>query len=1017
MKGRIRRIIILLCGLFILTAVFSIPYFTEKQNYDLKPVNGILDLRDWNSEQDGTVTLKGDWEFYREEFVDYGQIESEGMTVQVPSGWKDYEGTGGSGFGYGTYMLQVKNAKAGMPLALRVPGMSTAYELYIDDRLVSSCGTINTGEEQSEPWVETKTITFTPDASTFSILIKVSNYTYAVGGMRYAISMGTPEQISAMGKIVADKDMFLFAALMVMAFYYFLIFLLRPDDKSSLYFVLMCVIFACRITVIGDTLIYRLVPVISYHAVVVLDFLTTVWFSIFAVIMVKQFFPKQLPRIALKLFFIYGVLISIVILFSPVSFFTSLIVLVQVMAIGIGMYGNCYLAMIFVSGRETGKNEAGLILAGGIALALAALHDVLYNDSLIQSGIGEWVAIAQFVLVLIQAFILAKRFSEAFKSVHTLSQKLMKLDAVKDEFLANTSHELRTPLNGIIGVTEALLRGGSGELSGMQRQELSVVAGSSRRLSNLVNEILDYSKMKNGDILLNIVPIRLEGLIYSITSVFKQIGKSGECEMIAELPENLPPVLADENRVTQILYNLIGNAVKFTEKGTITISAEKTGEMVEVCVSDTGIGIQEDKLEDIFKSFEQVDTSLTRRHGGTGLGLSITKQLVELHKGTITVDSRLGVGSKFRFTLPVSKKEPENNAITVDSAGLPPAAEPVNVTAAAKTGNGAPILLVDDDAFSLQASSAILAMDGYAVTGVGSGKAALEKVREGPAFSLVILDVMMPEMSGYEVCAKLRENKSIFDLPVLMLTARTSTRDIVMGFEAGANDYLSKPFEPEELLARVRTLTELKASADRAMAAEIGFLQAQIKPHFLFNTLSTIASFCSTDPGYARKLITEFASYLRQSFDFKSLDTLVPLEKELELVKSYTEIEKARFGEKLTVLFEIDKTIKARIFQLSIQPLVENAIRHGVRKKSGGGTVTISVKRLLDNVLVSVSDDGCGIEPDRLNTLLSNDEKQGIGLWNIDRRLKKLFGKGLTIESEPGKGTTVTFTIPSGGDM
>jgi hypothetical protein len=114
--------------------------------------------------------------------------------------------------------------------------------------------------------------------------------------------------------------------------------------------------------------------------------------------MVKQFFPKQLPRIALKLFFIYGVLISIVILFSPVSFFTSLIVLVQVMAIGIGMYGNCYLAMIFVSGRETGKNEAGLILAGGIALALAALHDVLYNDSLIQSGIGEWVAIAQSCL-------------------------------------------------------------------------------------------------------------------------------------------------------------------------------------------------------------------------------------------------------------------------------------------------------------------------------------------------------------------------------------------------------------------------------------------------------------------------------------------------------------------------------------------------------------------------------------------------------------------------------------------
>ncbi|MDD3394414.1 MAG: histidine kinase [Anaerotignum sp.] len=249
-----------------------------------------------------------------------------------------------------------------------------------------------------------------------------------------------------------------------------------------------------------------------------------------------------------------------------------------------------------------------------------------------------------------------------------------------------------------------------------------------------------------------------------------------------------------------------------------------------------------------------------------------------------------------------------------------------------------------------------------------------------------------------------------------MLTARTSTWDLVIGFEARANDYLSKPFEPEELLARVKTLTELKASADRAISAENGFLQAQIKPHFHFNTLSTIASFCTTEPEYARKLITEFAGYLRQSFDFKSLNTLFPLEKELQLVKSYVEIEKARFGDKLTIQLDVDKTIKANIFQLSIQPLVENAIRHGVRKKSGCGVITVSVKRVNLETVISVSDDGCGIDLDKLNTLLSHNEKNGIGLWNIDRRLKKLFGKGLTIESEPGAGTNVMFSIPTGGD-
>jgi len=437
--------------------------------------------------------------------------------------------------------------------------------------------------------------------------------------------------------------------------------------------------------------------------------------------------------------------------------------------------------------------------------------------------------------------------------------------------------------------------------------------------------------------------------------------------------------------------------------------------MLEVCVEDTGQGIPKEKLTDIFKSFEQVDASITRKHGGTGLGLSITKQLVESHGGRIWVKSTPGKGAKFYFTLPITRSHPDENDTNLSVLYELAATMDKQIGNIRASSTGAHILIVDDEILNLQSAAAILKTDGYSTMAVGSGSAALEEIRCNKDISLVILDVMMPEMSGYEVCRRIRDYKSHYDLPVLMLTAKTRTEDIVLGFEAGANDYLPKPVEVAELLARVKTLVNLKIAVDKARAAEVAFLQAQIKPHFLFNVLNTISYFCDTDPEKAGVLINELANYLRQSFDFKNLDMFVPLEKEISLVNSYLEIEKARFGEELTVEFNIDHNIHTDIPPLSIQPLVENAIRHGLRKKSGRGTVSISVQPASEGVTVTVSDNGRGISADRLDKLLGPDNQTGVGLRNIDARLKRLYGKGLSIRSEVGKGTVISFTIPLGG--
>ena len=1038
-----RLFILLLCMLLMIILIVSVFIVSKNANTRLKPQNGVLDLQNWNPEQEKIMSLSGQWDFYWNRLVSHQEIEEGSpepdIKADVPGVWNKYivDGENLPGFGYATYLLKVVNAPKGEAFALRIPTFATAYNLYVNETLISSNGKVGESREQSEPGYMPQVVEFIAEDESFMLIFHVSNYTYARGGMWYTIPMGTPKQIRGIDQTIADKDLLLFGALAVMAFYYLIIFLLRREDKSSLYYVFMCIVFASRLTIYGDYLIYRLIPFISFKAIIFISYTTLCWFSVCSAFMVGELFPQENSKKILRGGFIYAVIMTFVFIITPISLFTRWVNLVQALAILFGIYSIYTLGLAFVKG----KRDAGIILSGAIVVIICAVHDVLYNNNIIESTVGELVSFSLFVLLLLQSFVLSRRSSEAFKDVHILSRKLLKLDKIKDEFLANTSHELRTPLSGIIGITDAMIKGSDGELNDSQKQNLSIISGSSRRLANLVNDILDYSRMKNGDILLDIKPIHIKGLIHTIIDVFKQLNRSKEYETITEIPEGLPPVMADENRVIQILYNLVGNAVKFTTGGHIKISARKAGDYVEICVSDTGEGIPKEKLDDIFKFFEQVDTSLTRRHGGTGLGLPITKRLVELQGGEIWVKSIIGEESNFYFTLPVAMVTGNDKESDIATPQL--AVSELNVTKLAVSElsvtklnisepkinkldvseprnrpkgiekSEACILLVDDDAVNLQAASLTLRVGGYAVTTVTGGIAALHELSRFTDYSLVILDVMMPEMSGYEVCKKIRESKSSFELPVLMLTAKSSTEDIIVGFEAGANDYLPKPYEPEELLARVKTLVNLKISVDKTINAEVAFLQAQIKPHFLFNTLNTISCFCDTEPAYAQKLIDDFSNYLRQSFDFKNPEMYVPLERELSLVRSYVEIEKARFGDKLNIVFDVDNNITTQIPLLSIQPLVENAISHGLRRRGGGGTVEIGVKRIAEGVQISVKDDGQGIAADKLSRLLNPDASRGIGLWNIDRRLKRLFGKGLNIESVLGKGTRVSYIIPS----
>ena len=404
-----------------------------------------------------------------------------------------------------------------------------------------------------------------------------------------------------------------------------------------------------------------------------------------------------------------------------------------------------------------------------------------------------------------------------------LALQLKASDRLKNEFLANTSHELRTPLNGIIGIAESLIDGSAGKINQYLNANLTMIVNSGQRLANLVNDILDFSQTEH--ISLQIKSVNIHAITNIILKFNQPLIGDKELELINSVPDNIF-VNVDENRLQQILYNLVGNAIKFTNNGRITVSAKflkATNSEVAITVADTGIGIIPEKIDRIFEAFEQADGSTARIYGGTGLGLAVTKQLVKLHGGTINVKSQLNIGSEFTFIIPFiqSALRTENDTITQP---LNPQRylENINPISSLPTINyhttsNNYILVVDDDPINRQVVVNHLTLHNYIIQQAESGPKALEYISKNKP-SLVLLDIMMPQMSGYEVTKKIRETWRADELPIILLTAKTQIDDLVIGLESGANDYLTKPVSKKELLARIKThlhILQLKAEALR----------------------------------------------------------------------------------------------------------------------------------------------------------------------------------------------------------
>jgi len=1009
---------LLITGLFLLTLisirlVWASIYMSPPHS---EAVQGRMDLRGWDLAGSRPLSLDGQWEFYPNEWI-HNEISSksanlpDSLYISVPGSWGSLTSSHNeSPYGFGSYRLRIlTDPDADQIYSLRINGISSASELFVNGRSLARSGQPASSAEQYIPRDAPYTASFTTSSSEIDIVIQVANFHNPLtGGIMGSIKFGAQAAVSAESNFSIGSQLAVCLILLLHAAYSCILYFLGIRQRALLYFSLIIVCAIMTILIVDDKIIHSWFP-INYEWEMKFNHWSYTGVSAFLLQYARQLIAPQAKMKLNQLYIWFCAGYSILVLFAPAE------TLIRLDLLNVATVTVPFVIVPVIAWRavKRGDIDAIYLFLGMIGFMNNLLWSVARVIGWIDFGYYPIDMVVSFVVFAAYWF---RRYYRSSAQTAQLAVELQRADKLKDDFLVNTSHELRNPLHGILTIAQTIMDNDDSDRKN-DRENMKLLISVGKRMSFLLNDLLDLTRLKENRIQLHRAALPIQTIASGVIDMIRFMAKGKPVRFINQIPDTFPQVTADENRLIQILYNLLHNAVKFTDEGSIAISADVKGGFAYIHISDTGIGIDDDTRLRIFQPYEQGPIEGTGSSSGIGLGLSICKQLVELHEGSLAVSSVPGQGSTFTFSLPLSDSTAPGSVETAmlthseTAAALSIAADdkPEQMIIA----NRPSILAVDDEPINLNILVGALSLDHYDIVTVTSGQEALS-ILSSREWDLIITDVMMPRMSGYDLCLAVRERFSAAELPVLLLTARARTEDVELGFQAGANDYVTKPVDTMELRSRVKALTALKKSVSDKMRMEAAWLQAQIQPHFLFNTLNSVAALSNFDTERMRKLLDSFSHYLRTSFAYKNLDRVVPLEYELELVRSYLYIEKERFEERLSVAWEIDEVKHLMIPPLSIQPLVENAVRHGLMRRNSGGELQIRIINKEPFAEIAIIDNGVGMDQETLLRILqqSTETNRGIGVSNTHRRLMQLYGEGLRIQSVLGQGTAVAFTVP-----
>lgn len=798
----------------------------------------IIDLRenDWSDAQ--IHSLQGNWDFYWEQFIDpdeFSKSNHQAISFPVPGAWNSPpEGFQTfPGFGHATYRVTILIPTNKTELFLAIPDMASAYRLWNNKKLVAENGTIATSKELEKPAYLPKFVALSPREGKLELVLQTSNFHYQWGGVWYPLKLTDSTGIYELREKPIIRGMLSATVLIAASFFGLFMFFSRPKEKVLFYFSLLCLVMGLRRLLIDERILYIYLGEHWTLLQAIENLSTYLAFPLF-VSYFSHRFPVKYSQKAMLLSWLIALPFCSLALTTNVSFYTSLNVPFQICI----LFSLPYIFYIYIKCLMEGRLGAKTFGFGLGIFILAVLNDILTYSYVINTPNLSHIGILAFVIF--QGIDLAKSYLHNFETIEEMSnslqsknQELMKIDAFKDEFLATTSHELRTPLHGISGLANHLLNDPSLSLKLEHQHKLDLIYSTTKRLGSLVNDIVDFASIKHGNILLNKKCVDLKALSHSVVATLNPLISGRDIRLTYDISNDAQFVLADENRLQQILFNLLGNAIKFTEEGIIQVNARKSeiNNRVLIEIIDTGVGIAPDKYDLLFEPFQHFGESSDSLYSGSGLGLSISRQLVRLHDGDLLVKSQLGVGTQIEFTLEISDISTLDDSSKTTTKLMPVTSNQLDSKqntqhlvnkgiwsrANDKTDSNSKqisrefvaqavedsyIFVVDDEEVNLELVHAQLSSSGYIIECFSSGTSLLERL-EKQRPDLILLDLMMPTISGLDVCRSVRQQYDSYELPIMMLTARYQINDIVDCLSAGANDYLIKPYHEKELLARV----------------------------------------------------------------------------------------------------------------------------------------------------------------------------------------------------------------------